>query len=337
MNHRKFLNTGGLLLVVLLMFHLGQTRIHDVVFNRGFSHGLGLSLGGSRLGSLLLLKCELLIHEGHHPGIDRWNWSAVRLAGGHLGHHGIELSGVDQGGHLAVLVLSAGGLVAALQEAALGGETLLASGFALPLGILLLLGGLLGGVEGGDGSAGSSGGGPGGLLHLPPVDLAQGHLALLEGHVVGHLVPQVGLLAALLPHEAAGNGRDGFALGGRNAGPGVDAFKDLPGDLVLGGIAVGPGVVVLAGNDEATEGDIAGVVQNTVASAQKNVGIAQLRGGDLQGLSGNYGTGDGGGGIFSGHDGSRGWHWLAGLQQFKRRDLVGLGRDRFGSNFGSKM
>lgn len=29
--------------------------------------------------------------------------------------------------------------------------------------------------------------------------------------------------------------------------------------------------------------------------------VAQLRGGDLQGLSGNYGTGDGGGGIFGGH------------------------------------
>lgn len=247
------LNTGGLRIVMLLVFLLAQA-VHGVSFG----------------GRLLLLKCELLIHVGHHPGIDGGEGSPARLAGGHLGHDGIELSGVDQGGHLAVV---SGGLVAALEEAALGGEALLASG--LPLGILLLLGGLLGGVEGGDGGALGAGGGPGGLLLLPPVDLAEGHLALLEGRLVGHLVPQVGLLAAFLPHEAAGDGRYGLALGGGNAGPSADALEDLPGDLVLGGIAVGPGVVVLARDDEAAEGGVAGVVQNTVASAQENIGCRQ--------------------------------------------------------------
>ena len=153
----------------------------------------------------------------------------------------------------------------------MGGKALLVSSPALPLGVLLLLGCLLGGVEGGDGGTSSTGGGPGGLLHLPPVDLAEGHLTLFEGDVVGHLIPKVGLLAALLPHEAAGDGSDGLAFGSGDAGTGADALKDLPGNLVLGGIAIGAGVVALARGDEATEGHVAGMVENTVASAQEDV------------------------------------------------------------------
>lgn len=261
----------------MMCFLLGQTSIDDVVFNSSVSHrsslcSLGLSFGGSLLGGLLLLNCILLIHEGHHAGIDVRDGSAVRLAGSHLGNDGVELGGVDQGGHVAMLVLSTGRLVAALEETALGGEALLTFGPALPLAVLLLLGGLLGGVEGGDGGTGSTGGGTGGLLHLPPIDLAEGHLALFESDVVGHLIPQVGLLAALLPHEATWHGSDGFALGGGDAGTGADAFKDLPGDLVLGGIAVGSSVVALARSDETAEGHVAGMVENAVASSQKDVG-----------------------------------------------------------------
>lgn len=250
-----------------MCFLLGQTSIDDVVFNSS----LGLSFGSSLLGGLLLLNRKLLVHEGHHAGIDGRDGSAVRLAGGHLGNDGVELGGIDQGGHVAVLVLSTGGLVAALEESTLGGEALLTFGPALPLGILLLLGGLLGGVEGGDGGTGSTGGGTGSLLHLPPIDLSEGHLALFETDVVGNLIPQVGLLAALLPHEAAGHGSDDLTFGGGDAGTGADAFKDLPGDLVLGGIAVGSSVVALARGDETTEGSVAGMVENTVASAQKDV------------------------------------------------------------------
>ena len=261
----------------MVCFLLSQTSIDDVVFNSSLGDtGLGcgslcLSFSGSLLGGLLLLNSKLLVHVGHHAGIDGRDGSAVRLTGGHLGNDGVELSGIDQGRHVDVLVLSTGGLVAALEESTLGRKALLTFGPALPLGILLLLGGLLGGVEGGDGGTGGTGGGTSGLLHLPPIDLTEGHLALFESDVVGHLIPQVGLLAALLPHEAAGHGSDGLALGVGDASAGADAFKDLPSDLVLGGIAVGSSVVALARGDETTEGHVAGMVENAVASAQKDV------------------------------------------------------------------